>query len=329
VRADRLVATLLLLQARGRMTAAEVAGELEVSERTARRDLDALAMAGIPVYACAGRGGGWELLGGARTDLSGLTAAEARTLFAVAGPAAAASPELKAALRKLVRALPAPFRPAAQAAADAVVVDPGGWGATRRQRPTPVHLDALQQATIDGEQVQLEYLGRNGTPGARTVHPLGLVAKHGAWYLMADTTRGLRTFRVDRVRAVERTGQPVARPAEFDLREAWQHVLDAVDELRAPARVRAAADADVVHALRWVFDSEITVGQPRADGRVEVVLAGPSVDMIARRVAGFGGRLHVLDPPEARLRLAALARELLAAYEEPGATLNRCLITPT
>lgn len=95
----------LLLQARGRVTAAEVAAELEVSERTARRDLDALGTAGIPVYASRGRGG-WELLGGARTDLSGLSADEARALFTVAGPSAAASPELKAALRKLVRALP-------------------------------------------------------------------------------------------------------------------------------------------------------------------------------------------------------------------------------
>ena len=83
----------------GRVTAAEVAEELEVSERTARRDLEALAMAGIPVYSQAGRGGGWSLIGGARTDLSGLTAAEARTLFLVAGPSASATPAIKAALR--------------------------------------------------------------------------------------------------------------------------------------------------------------------------------------------------------------------------------------
>ena len=96
MRADRLVATLLLLQSRKRVTAADVAAELEVSVRTARRDLEALSAAGIPVFPQAGRGGGWELVGGARTDLSGLTADEARTLFMVAGPEAAATPELKA-----------------------------------------------------------------------------------------------------------------------------------------------------------------------------------------------------------------------------------------
>ena len=94
MRADRLVAVLLILQARGRVTAAELAEELEISERTARRDLEALAMAGIPVYSQAGRGGGWSLLGGSRTDLSGLTAAEARTLFLVAGPSASATPQI-------------------------------------------------------------------------------------------------------------------------------------------------------------------------------------------------------------------------------------------
>src|SRR4051794_38668795 len=137
MRADRLVATLLLLQTRKRVTAAEVAAELEVSERTARRDLEALSAAGIPVYALPGRGGGWELVGGARTDLSGLTADEARTLFMVAGPAAAATPEIKAALRKLVRALPEPFRESAQAAASSVVIDAGGWGRTRTVKPPP------------------------------------------------------------------------------------------------------------------------------------------------------------------------------------------------
>ena len=131
MRADRLVAILLMLQARGQVTAAEVATELEVSERTARRDLDALGMAGLPIYSRQGRNGGWQLAGGGRTDLSGLTASEARALFLVAGPASAATPEVKAALRKLVRALPEPFRDSAEAASTAVIVDPHGW-----DRPT-------------------------------------------------------------------------------------------------------------------------------------------------------------------------------------------------
>ena len=119
MRADRLVAALLLMQARGRVTAAELADELEVSVATARRDLEALSSAGVPVYPQAGRGGGWSLIGGARTDLSGLSSVEAQALFLLLGPAAAIAPEAKAALRKLVRALPATFRDDARAAAEA------------------------------------------------------------------------------------------------------------------------------------------------------------------------------------------------------------------
>ncbi len=143
MRADRLVAALLLLQARGRVTAAELADELEISVATARRDLEALSAAGIPVYPQPGRGGGWSLVGGARTDLSGLSAAESRALFLLLGPASSAAPELTSALRKLIRALPATFRSDAEAAAAAVVSDSARWGergrepACRRAHPSP------------------------------------------------------------------------------------------------------------------------------------------------------------------------------------------------
>jgi predicted DNA-binding transcriptional regulator YafY len=123
MRADRLVATLLLMQSRGRVTAAELAAELGMSVATARRDLEALSAAGVPVYSQPGRGGGWQLVGGARTDLSGLTATEAQALFLLAGPAASSAPEVKSALRKLVRALPSTFRADAEAAADAELID--------------------------------------------------------------------------------------------------------------------------------------------------------------------------------------------------------------
>ncbi len=240
MRADRLVALLLLLQQRQRVTAAMVAEELEISERTARRDLEALCIAGLPVYSERGRGGGWRLLGGGRTDLSGLTAPEARALFLVAGPASAATPELKAALRKLVRALPESFRSSAEAAASSVVLDPHGWG---RNRPTyrPRYLDVLQEATTEGEQVHLGYSDRAGNATVRTVHPLGLAQKGTTWYLLAGTEEGLRTFRVSRVKSVELTGEPVVRPEGFELSRSWEEVVERVDRLRSPVEVTALA----------------------------------------------------------------------------------------
>src|SRR5207248_6385013 len=167
MRADRLVAILLMLQARGQVTAAEVATELEVSERTARRDLEALGMAGLPIYSQQGRNGGWMLHGGARTDLSGLTAAEARALFLVAGPSSSATPEVKAALRKLVRALPEPFRESAQAAASAVLIDPTDWDRRVRGGPPPKHLDAVQRAVVEGEQLSIGYVARDRATSTR------------------------------------------------------------------------------------------------------------------------------------------------------------------
>ena len=302
----------MLLQTRGRVTAAEVAAELEISERTARRDLDALAVAGLPVYSQPGRNGGWQLLGGARTDLSGLNAAEARALFLVAGPSPA-TPELKAALRKLVRALPEPFRADAQAAATAVV-DPNEWGRATPTRPPPQHLDALQHAVIEGEQLELAYVARDRASTIRIVHPLGLAAKGSVWYLVADTDAGLRTFRVDRVISVERTGERAVRPPGFDLGEAWRLITAEVDQLRAPVRVLAAADVTVVPLLRWVFDTKVRVGPARPDGRVDVEVAGPSVAALAGQLAGFGARLEVLEPIELRAELARIADDLIATY---------------
>ena len=314
MRADRLVATLLLLQARQRVTAAEVAAELEVSERTARRDLEALSTAGIPVYPQPGRGGGWALLGGARTDLSGLKADEVRALFTVAGPAAAATPELKAALRKLIRALPEPFRAGAETVASSVVVDPGGWGRSRRPYQPPM-LDPLQEALATGEQVRLGYADRTGKVTDRVVHPLGLAMKGTVWYLVAGTEAGLRTFRVARVQSVERTGEPAERPPGFDLEATWREIVANVDAMRTPYRVEAWADPDVVPILHWVFDRQLVeTGATGGDGRIAVTIGGHHVDQVAGQLAAFGNRVEVTGPPEARAHLARLGQELVATY---------------
>lgn len=315
MRADRLVATLLLLQSRGRVTAAEVAEELEVSERTARRDLEALSMAGIPVYSQAGRGGGWSLLGGARTDLSGLTAAEARTLFLVAGPSSAATPEAKSALRKLVQALPETFRADAQAAASAVVLDPSSWGG--RSPTPPPFLDELQRAVVEGVQVELGYADREGNETQRTVSPLGLVQKGTTWYLIAHTERGQRTFRVWRVRSVARTDVPVERPPGFDLAEAWAEVVAEMDRRRLAVAVRVRTKAAMVPTLRmhWGTALEVPEGDPpEPSDPVEVAISGGSLEEVVDQLAGYGDLVEVVDPPEARTRLAAVGAALVALY---------------
>ncbi|WP_274564201.1 helix-turn-helix transcriptional regulator [Streptomyces spiramyceticus] len=321
MRADRLVATLLFLQARGRVTAAEVAAELEVSERTARRDLEALASAGIPVYSQPGRGGGWALVGGARTDLTGLTAGEIRALFLVAGPSSA-GPELRTALRKLVRALPATFRADAEAAAGAGVTDSTDWSGTAVTAGAH-QLDALRGAVVEGVQVRLGYAGPGRPATERTVHPLGIASKAGADYLVANTDRGLRTFRLSRVTSVEATGDPVARPDGFDLVTAWRSLAARMEDRMLSATVRARAQRSAEPVLQGLFGGRLRVGAALVDGWVEVEVDGPSPEILAVQMAGLGARVEILEPPEARERLACLAAELACLYGTPSARPGR------
>jgi predicted DNA-binding transcriptional regulator YafY len=314
VRADRLLAALMLLQARGRLTAPQLAAELEISERTARRDLEALGTAGVPVYSTRGRGGGWALVGGARTDLTGLTADEARALFLAAGSAAAAGPAAAAALRKLTVALPAPLRAGARAAETAVVVDAASWD--RSAPPEPPHLPDLQRAVLDGEQVLLGYAGRAKPPSTRVVSPLGLVTKSGVWYLVAGTDDGVRTFRVGRVTGVAPSGRPVVRPDGFDLAEAWRHSAAAVEQRRAGAGVVALATPDALPVLRVRLGERVRVRGTMPDGRVEVEVRGPTLVAVVAEICGFGLRVEVTAPPEARQRLRELAGELAQLYRE-------------
>lgn len=319
MRADRLMAILLLLQRRGQVTAAEVAREWEVSERTARRDLDALSTAGVPIYAVRGRGGGWRLLGGARTDLSGLTAGEARALFLVAGPASAATPAVKAALRKLVHALPEPFRGPAEAAASSLVTDPRRWGSSRAEPRPPRFLDELQDAVIRGVQVRLGYVDRDGTGTERTVHPLGIVTKGPSWYLVAHTDAGRRTFRVDRVSAVGPTGEPVHRPHDFDLAGSWRAIADEVERWRTPLEARATCAPGGLDVLRMGFGGRLEVGGSTADGRIEVVIRGHDEHTLAGELAGLVGWIEVTGPPGVRNHLASIGAALAERYGSANA----------
>ncbi|MFV0260794.1 MAG: helix-turn-helix transcriptional regulator, partial [Acidimicrobiales bacterium] len=208
MRADRLVAILLLLQRRGRVTAVEVAEELEVSTRTARRDLEALGQAGLPVYSTPGRGGGWRLLGEGRTDLSGLSSTEAIALYSLVGAGATTDPSLaaetRAALRKLSSALPEPMRDAAERAASSIRVAAPARAATPRRaaggrgaspsaetddRADRI-LGAVRHSVVTARRAVLGYTDRTGVPTTRTVDPLGLVARQGRWYLIAGTDAG-------------------------------------------------------------------------------------------------------------------------------------------
>ena len=327
VSASRLVSALLLLQSRGRVTARELATELEVSEKTARRDLEALSASGFPVYSQAGRGGGWQLLGGARTDLSGLTADETRALFLVAGASTSVTPQAKAALRKLVRALPESFRADAEAAATAVVVDPTAWGAPSPS-PRPELLSDLERAVIERKQIELHYRDRTRKVSLRTVHPLGLVSKGDVWYLLAHTDAGLRTFRVSRIGSAEVSDEPAVRPEGFDLAEAWRNVAASIAELRTNVSATILVDRQHLWSLRYQFGNDLSLtefatSRDDSDTRLEAIIAGPSSVMIAQHLAGWGAVIEVVEPEQVQLELVRIAGELLSRYPEVAANSIR------
>ena len=302
-----------MLQRRGQVTAAEVAVELEVSERTARRDLEALGMAGLPVYSVQGRNGGWRLLGDARTDLTGLSAPEVRALFLVAGPGNS-DPEVRSALRKLVAALPESFRERAETATGSIVVDRSPWGRQEVDGREPEHLNQVQDAVVTSTELGLDYVSRDGRVTSRVVRPLGLASKGPHWYLVADTDAGRRTFRLDRVTGATSSDRRFQRPADFDMDAEWQQVVDTVDRQRAPIAVTARIRASALFHARWVLGSRVRFGPLVEDDWSEAQIREHTVESLAAELAGFGAEVLVLDPPELRARLAEIGAELASVY---------------
>lgn len=283
MKSDRLLSILLLLQTRGRVTASELAARLEVSVRTIYRDIEALSTSGVPVYAERGRHGGVELLAGFRTDVTGLTADESRALFILAAQGAHAAlgldSALGSALRKVMAALPAPHRPAAEATSRRILVDATRWkGGPRRS----VDLATLQDAVFADRRLRLRYR-HSGERETRTytVDPYGLVAKAGVWYLVADR-RGLpRLFRADRVHSAALLDDPVKRRPGVELADAWEVLRRRVEERPGGIDVTVRVRRDRLD-LFCAADGPVSRRTPRGRRR-ERVGDGPAVPRRGRR----------------------------------------------
>lgn len=317
MKSDRLIATLLLLQARGRVTAADLAGSNETSVATARRDLEALSAAGVPVYPQPGRGGGWQLVGGARTDLSGLTAGEAQALFLLLGTAVTSRPEARSALAKLLQALPATFRQDAATAAGAVVVDPTRWGFERAEADQADQasgdlLRRLQHAAVAGDVVQLEYRRRDGAESVRDVDPLGFVDKDGRWYLVADGEHGRRTYRLDRIIAAVTTDRTFVRP-DVDLQAEWAAIVGRVEHQRAAVHATVRTTLPVALVLHTQFGAAYE--ELGMQGETVTLRLGAHLPAaLVEQLAGWGDRVEVVEPPEVRAGLARTGAALVALY---------------
>ena len=290
MRATRLVSLLLLLQTRGQLTAADIAERLEVSVRTVHRDVDSLAAAGVPVEAVRGPAGGDRLAGGYRTRLTGLTGAEAEALFAaeMSGPVAelGLGGELAAARLKLLAALPSELQERATNAQRLFHLDARGW--FRAEDSVP-HLPVLASAVWSRCRVRIRYREGNRVV-QRTIDPLGLVLKAGAWYLVAHRVAGMRVYRVSRVASVRPLEETCERPEGFELAAYWREWSSAFEESRPRVQVK-------VH-----------------DAKGERTLTFESLGEAQRELLRYGAGLEVLEPAELRARVASTAREVAELY---------------
>ncbi|MFI6356801.1 helix-turn-helix transcriptional regulator [Streptomyces sp. NPDC050743] len=320
MKSDRLLSILLLLQTRGRVPAHELADRLEVSVRTIYRDVEALSASGVPVYAERGRHGGIELLAGFRTDVTGLTADESRALFILAAQGAHAALGLDAALgsalRKVMAALPAPHRPAAEVTSRRILVDATRWKSGPRQA---VDLEVLQDAVFADRRLRLRYRhSGDREPRTYTVDPYGLVAKAGVWYLVADRRGAPRLFRADRIRSARPLDEPVRRRPGVELADVWEVLRRQVEDrpedgIDVTVRVRRAR----LDMFQRVMAAQLTE-LPDDDGESDWVTARLTfpVRRAVRQLLAFSDQVELLDPPEARAELLAAARSVTALYQE-------------
>jgi predicted DNA-binding transcriptional regulator YafY len=313
MRADRLISIVLLLQANGRMTAESLAGRLEVSQRTILRDMDALSSAGVPVIAERGTGGGWRLIDGYETKLTGLTPAEIRSLFLARPPALLAELGIKeaadAAWLKLRAALPVGVREQAEFVRQRLLIDSRNW---RDSAESLTSLPVILESLWAGRRLKFQYEKSDGEASGREVDPLGLVARANRWYLVAAKGDEQRTYRVSRIRSAEILAEPCSRPEKFDLAAYWEASTNRFRE-HLP---RYDATFLVSHAiLPWVcYRSWRVLEQVPHGERFRVSMRFDAPEECRQFALAFGAELEVVEPQELRDYVIATAKAVVAAY---------------
>lgn len=314
-----------MLQARGKCTAKELARELEVSVRTVYRDIDALSAAGIPVWAVGGPGGGCQLMEDWRSSLLGISTEEAIALLAAAAPAPLAntslSEDLTAARLKLLVALPATRRARVGAESARFHVDAPGW--FRPLRPAP-YLDTIIQSVRTDRRLRLAYQRDRCTPRRLEVEPLGLVAKAGSWYLVAQSKCRVAVYRVDRIEGAELLPDPFVRPGSFDLATFWTDWSREFETSRPSLAVKVRIHPRLWDALPEIFGEAVGArmdagSAPDGNGLRIIELTFESPAAARTRILGLGPEAEVVEPNEIRAAVRTAAAATAALYGSQAA----------
>ena len=321
MRASRLLSLLMLLQSRGRVSAQALAEALEVSVRTIHRDIDELSAAGVPVWADRGRLGGFQLQPGWRTRVDGLTAPEAQAMFlgGLPGPAAelGLGEAMASAQLKLLAALPEGWREDARRVSARFHLDPIDW---YRGPSATDHLPAIAQAVWSERRVAMRYESWMGEV-SRRVDPRGLVLKAGIWYLAAQVGNGVRTYRLSNILDLTLTGEPFARPADFDLAAWWQASTQRFEKELAVDTAQLRVSASGMKALRDLGAAvaqaaEASASAPDESGWRRVTIPIESIPHAAAQVLRLGAQAEVLKPAALRRALLERVSAVAALYED-------------
>lgn len=325
MRSDRLLSIMLLLQTYGQLPAAELAERLEVSVRTIMRDVEALSAAGVPVYTLRGPHGGIALLPGYRTDVTGLTVDESRALFVLLSGSAHADlglgEAIGSALRKVMAALPAPYRPDADLASRRILIDPVRWRGTPGPERPVAHLAVFQRAVFTDRRLRLRYRhGRNNRVRSYTLDPYGLVNKAGIWYLVADHRGQPQFFRAERALSASVLDQPVQRRDGIELAQLWDSLRRRIDDIPDPLAVTVRVRREILPKFLRVHEADLVTPHTEAPhvehddpARVTVKLQFRAL-ITAEALLAFGPDLEVIAPDELRDTLAAKAAQTAALY---------------
>lgn len=331
MRASRLLSILLMLHTRGRVSAQRLADELEVSLRTVYRDIEALGAAGIPVYATRGRAGGFQLLDGYRTKLTGLTPGEADALFLAGLPGAAADlglgNVLAATQLKLLAALPPELRVRAERIRDRFHLDALGW---ERAADSPPTLGTVADAVWEQRRLQVRYERANRALVERMLEPLGLVLKAGVWYLVArvaDDDRGPRTYRLSRIRAAAALGETFDRPDGFDLQQHWEAYQRDYEQrlFHGTATIRLSPAGRQLLFLIGSIAARAghqAMHEADADGWAVTTVPIESVQHAEHALMQLGADVEVLAPDALREAVAVAAREMARRYGDSASSAD-------
>lgn len=329
VRADRLLAILLILQRGGRVTAGHLARRLEVSERTIYRDLEALGAAGVPVYAEPGRNGGVRILEGYRTDLTGLSVGEAELLPLLGLSDVFAGldvgPSLRRTEAKVLMSLPEDHRRRAEQSRRRIYVDLSRWWEHGEAVP---NLPTVVEALFASRRLRIRYRrGGDQTLVRRTLDPYGVVVQGGTWYLVARARkRDVRTYRVSRVLAAELLDEPVELPDDFDLPAFWAARKEEFHMTREGYPVVVRARPNAVRALGRRHHSEtLVVADPVPhDDWSTIEFTFETRWAAIETLLGLGPNVEVLEPDELRAALADAIAQMNHLYAGcPGPSMVR------